>query len=792
MLFRYLLLTLCALPLCLPTYAQPILTGIVVGADEQPLPTATVLLVAAIDSALVKGAITDVNGHFAIEVPTEGRYRIRISMVGFQTYVSAPLALTTAGLHLGTIALAEGVELQEIVVQARQPLFVQEADRIRINVADQAAFAGGSALDVLSRSPGVDVNEASSIISILGKDGVNIMLNGKVTYLPTDAVLTYLSGLSADTIQRIELLTNPPASLDAEGNAGFINIVLKSNPDDGTNGAFSAAGGYGQGSVGSVTINLNARKRTWNVYGTYGYVRNAQDQFTRLTKRIPIASDMLHTHVFSDRTPTQNNHSIRLGIDHQLSDQTLAGLLISGYTNHWDMKAQNQVRTGLTLAGDTLIAMNNAERNDWSHVGGNANIQHRVAHRAILTLDANMLRYANENPVMYGLTYTDDTDRLLSTEQLESVKETSLNIAVIELNYTHSLSDVLSGSIGGKIAASRFTNDVHFRSDGITDSNLSSSSELEESIYGGFVHVDYQPHPTTTLKAGLRYEYTDSELTSAAHEALVDREFGRLFPSFAIAYTLRPSERLTVGYTRRITRPTFRDMAPFVIFLDPSTYFSGNAGLQPATAHTLQAGYQRKAVNTSLQYTFSDDAIARFQNTVLPGTNTQLIISSNLENQKIVTGTVAFPIVFHRQWTMNATVSYVWQQAKTTTSTIVQSGVRLNGNQQLILSDAWTLSLTGFYQTPSLVGSVRFDAFGGLTVGVQRSLKQSRLSLALTDTFDSIKRVGTTEDSDAYIQRSFDFSHPTVRLMLSTPFGNAKLKRARPRNSAAEERQRAN
>jgi outer membrane receptor for monomeric catechols len=128
------------------------------------------------------------------------------------------------------------------------------------------------------RSPGITVNQQNNTLSMNGKDGVFVMLNGKINRMPVEAMVQLLAGMSAANIERIELITTPPANFDAEGNAGFINIILKQNTQYGTNGSFSATAGYGIGGgpvIGS-SINLNHRKAKFNYYGDYSFSRTTQ------------------------------------------------------------------------------------------------------------------------------------------------------------------------------------------------------------------------------------------------------------------------------------------------------------------------------------------------------------------------------------------------------------------------------------------------------------------------------------------------------------------------------------
>lgn len=200
---------------------------------------------------------------------------------------------------------------------------------------------------------------------MMGKDGVNVMINGKLNYMPTDALIQFLEGMDANNISKIELITTPPANFDAQGNAGFINIVLKRNLDEGLQGSYAVSAGYGRGFVGNASINLNYQKGKVNLFGNYSYTRNDQEQFTDLNRNIgDFTTDLIY-----DREPIRNNQNARIGLDYQVGNQTTVGVLFSGYVNRWDMDAINTINQNVD--DETTIISQVREDNDWNHWQGN-------------------------------------------------------------------------------------------------------------------------------------------------------------------------------------------------------------------------------------------------------------------------------------------------------------------------------------------------------------------------------------------------------------------------------------
>jgi len=782
--------------------AQFIVRGTVTDAGDKPLSLATVVLISSSDSTLVEGEVANMDGDFELDIDRPGNYVLRVSMVGFTTFYSDPFQLSESNplQDFGTLVLQTGnLELESIQVTADRPFMIREIDRTVLNIEDRVSTAGATTLEILERAPGIIINRQNNTITMLGKEGVNVMINGKEQYMPADALLNYLSGLDAGNIRSIELITTPPASLDAEGNAGFINIELKENRDSGLNGTTSVSTGYGRGETGNVSLNLNYRASKINISGSYSYLRSGQEQFTTFFRRTGSATELSELFLTSDRVPTQNNHNGRISLDYNLGENTILGMLLSGYANRWDMDAVNDSRRRFPGIPDTLLTSLNNEDNDWNHLRSNLNLSHRFGDGGSLNLDLDYLIYDNRNPVSFNLTFFDEANNSLREERVFSQKDTPFDIAVVKADYTRPIEDALSLSSGFKFSQSRFENDVLVEENGDPLPGLTSQSDLEEQIFAAYSQLDYQVSENTAVKAGLRFERSNTELISTNGGTVVDRNIGRFFPSVFLTHDINQQNSLNFSYVKRINRPAFSDMAPFVIFLDPSTSFGGNAALQPAVVHSVQAGYRFKDFNITAQYSREDSSIVRFQNRFNPAENTQLIVPDNLQDQQIVTASLAFPIRIAGWWRMRYSATYTWRESSVRDNsgilTFRNNNLAVNGSQSFTLGGSLSAEISGFFQTRSQVGNVTFDPLGSLNAGIQKQFSNnSRLSFNITDMLNSLKRTGITDlaAEEFFANRTFDFSQRTFKLTYNVSFGNQKIKGARNRDSAREEQERIN
>jgi len=447
-----------------------------------------------------------------------------------------------------------------------------------------------------------------------------------------------LDGMSSDNIESLELITTPPANFDAEGNAGFINIVLKERTDIGFNGNLSVMTGYGEGGTGSSNLNLNYRKGRLNLFANYSFLYQAQKQVFYNYRSVTFQGENTISETTTDRDPQQINHNVRVGADFELSSKTTIGVLANAYNNKWTMDALNENVVTVDKVPFSNLNLTNSELNQWKHFLGNINLEHKINKYQKINLNYDYLAYEDNNPVDYFINYYDNQGALLTQEETRSRKFTPISIKVVQADYENSIDESLKFIAGMKAAFSTFENDV---STEVLESDdwefldeFTNKSDLDEKIYALYTSLDWSLSSKDMFKLGLRYEYTNSLLNTIKEGTVVDRQFGRLFPSVFYSRTIDDAQSVNFSFSQRISRPTFNQMAPFAIFLDPNTFFFGNAGLQPAISTNYKVDYRYKSYLLSVQYSVEDSTIARFQDRVDITTNQQALEPVNLSSTK--------------------------------------------------------------------------------------------------------------------------------------------------------------
>ena len=623
-----------------PVHAQSKVYGKVTDAKDHPLANANVLLLNSNDSVLVKGMLTNEAGKYVFINIAEGSYLISYTYTGLSHVYSSPfrVANNQLDIDMGSVTLAEdNRQLKTVTVTAKKQLYEQKIDRLVINVSSSITSAGSTALDVLERSPGIIVDRINNSLSINGKSGVIVMMNGKRSYMELSAIILMLAGIPSGNIERIEIITTPPANFDAEGNAGVINIVLKANTQFGTNGSYTVSAGYSKGEQNAASLNLNHRKGKINVFGNYSFSRNHGQQLWTNYHAVTYAGNFMENYSESHRDFVVAQHDGLAGIDYEITKKTVIGALVSANYRNWDMESNNTGDVSINHQLDTSVKVVNHELHTTSNFGMNINLQHTFKPDEKISINADYLNYKDNNPNTYLNDYYNNAGTFLYNENVRSSKITPLIFWVGAIDYSKKLSKKIDVEAGVKGTVSKLNNDVQvstlLQSDWIKDPSLSGYHHLHESIGAAYSSLSVAIDSATSVKLGLRYEYTSSNLGSPTQKNIVDRKYGNLFPSLFILHTINENNAVNLSYSRRIWRPSFSALAPWVIFLDPKTFQTGNPALQPAITDAINASYTYKNKILSLGYSYTADPIS-FQPKVDEATNKLISALTNGKSNK--------------------------------------------------------------------------------------------------------------------------------------------------------------
>lgn len=787
----------------LDVQSQTVITGTVVEQSGAPLPGANVLLLQPSDSVFVKGTVTDDSGYYELNNIDPGRYLLSVTMIGFQRYVSAPFATNQPPIHFETITLQASLEeMDEVNVTARRPLFEQKIDRLVVNVQRSITSSGSSVLQVLEKSPGIQVNRQSNTLSMSGKTGVRVMINDKFVQLPIDAVVQMLDGMSAANIDQIELITTPPARYEAEGDAGIIHIKMTQFTELGTTGMIGGNLGYNQAETLGGNVNISRRGNKLAMYLDYS-IHYDRTENNWINKRF-LLTDGFMGEISSDniRSPATGVQNARAGMEVQISSKTTAGLLLTGYQRLWDTRdlSDNFARFSPTSRLSTEMSVR--ETNRWRKGLVNVSIDHEFNENKTLNVDVDYLYFKNDNPSLFENRFIEGDNTLLNRAEIDVTKETPINIWVSKLDYRQALSDKFTLETGVKGSLSEFSNRV-----GVSDlaenvwvenDTFTQDADLTEKTAAGYLSGNWTPAENLRINAGLRFEYTDRFLSTPETPGLVDVQDGYLFPSLFIQKNMQNEKSLGFSYARRITRPTFNDLAPFVFFVDPKTFLSGNSDLNPAISDALKLDYTHKQWLISLQYSYTKDAIAPFQPILNESTNEQTFSTQNLSYFRSYFINTSFPLFFAPWWELRTNLLGKYQVFKTShyedNPTLNSYGFTANLTNSIDLPREFSLEIAGSYESRSVWGIMEFRPLGSLNAGVQKRIASGRgiLRLSADDILHTnIWNITTdlpSENLDSLVR--YDFKQRSIKLTFTWNFGNSKIKSIDVSTGSEEEQSR--
>lgn len=794
------------------------LNGRLTTVTGEPVPFANVVLLNAIDSAFVKGTVTTDSGAFIMNDAPNGTYFIRYSAVGFQPYNSPAFELH-AGKNktLDTQVLEEDAQLlEEVTIQAEKPLVEQLIDRTVVNVENSVMTKGSSALQVLERSPGVFVDMRNNTISLNGRGNVLVLLNGKTMRLPVAQVVAMLNGMSANDIEKIELIATPPANYDADGTGGIINIVMKKQDEVGTTASASLTAGYGWGEKGTASVNVSHNTGTVNLYGGYSFFRNRTTDGWDATggQNMPLFGGKLLVDAGSHPQSASNSHDGSLGLDLHLGKTNIGGS-VRHLVNYDDREVSNYGRYYIITA-DSLLVMDAgiSGRSKWTNTITNLYLERHMREGRKLNIDLDYVGYHGERPSDgKAFFYNASGDEvhpegaIFSNRQLTTATVV-IHVGVLKADYTNPINDNITWTSGikGTFTGSSSLSSIRALIDDewTTSPRYQNDTNMGEVIGAAYTSLSWQITPSLGLSAGVRYEYSQTYNEGDKEENEIDRKIAKLFPSVFLSKKLNEDLELQLSYTKRISRPAFNDLTSYLMYIDPMSVGTGNPSLHPTITNNVRAGINYKGYTFSLLASRDDHPIVLYQVSESPAGDIMYNNPQNMAYQNNLTLQTDLPFALAPWWTMNLSLSGSLRQFKLshTKEKLVKTYVTatLNGRQSFTLPKNFSLEISGWFNAVQYDGSKRLDGFGMLNAGISKELKNNggTLQLGVEDLLKSMKVSGhfgtiTNEVFGLYadfIYKAESANYRIVRLSYTRSFGNSKAHSRRRSSVSDDERKR--
>ncbi len=781
------------------------ITGMVTG-KETSVENAAVLLIKAKDSTLVKTIITDKLGRFEFSPVANGNYIIAVNSIGFKKYYSSPLTVAANTVQADKIELTiQPKQLDAVTVTSAKPLIEMKADKLVVNVDASPTNAGSTALEVLEKSPGITVDKDGNI-SLKGKQGVTVLIDGRPSYMSGSDLANMLKGMSASQLDQLEIMTNPPAKYDASGNSGIINIKTKKLKVVGFNGSVNA--GYGQGVYPKTNagVNLNYRQGKLNTFGSFNYnYRKAYQQFEVVRNVLNSNTHALaYTFAQSARMPdTRNTFSSKIGADYSISKKTSAGISLNFFNTKmtYDNNSTNKI-SGNTGNLETINNSRTYMTPNVSNYNGNIFITHQFDSTGKeLTFNADYIRYKDKHQQFFTNSLFDKNNTPLSkTDTLNGNLPTGFEIYAAKVDYTHPLAKKARLEMGAKTSFVTSDNNIRFDStingNIVTDSKRSNYFIYKENVVAGYINFSSPIGKKISVQAGLRYEYTNGKGNQVTTGTTFKNEYGQLFPTLYISYEANEKHQFSINYGRRINRPQYRDLNPFVFIIDKYTYQKGNPYLQPMFSHNIELSHSFKHfINTTLNYSKTTGSISEVVETN-EATKEVFLIKKNIASQEQFGLAVNMNKGLNKWLTLNLNANVFHNRYKgivndTAVDLSAVSG-NFSGGLQFKFSKGWDAEVNGFYNTRGVDGVSINNGIGMFSLAVSKAILNSKgkLTLNIRDPFLLQRYTGTTKFStvDATINSRWD--NRVINLSFNYRFGKAFKTTKRNTGSASEEQSR--
>ena len=775
----------------------------ILNGNKAPVANATVELLRSKDSLLTKVALSDTTGTVRIYNLANDSYLLRISSTGYAMHITPPFIINNV-TELPSVFLNTTTQtLQGVTVEARKPFIEMRPDKTVVNMEAGITQVGATALEALEKLPGVTVDKDGNI-SLKGKSGVLVLIDDKQTYLDAAQLSSLLSGMSAAQISQVEIMDQPSARYDAAGNAGIINIRIKKTKQVGFNGSLNLAYSQGIYPKSNNSLQLNYRTGKFNHFLSYSF--NINQSFTRiyaLRRYFEADGETVATQL---EQPTffkgaGHLHNLRIGSDYALSSKTTIGYSLNGVLQNRNTTGGN---TALWMNAqgkeDSLISTQSQSTAQIENAAGNINFKHQFSAGKELTADIDVLQYGIastqmfENYLVFPTTYTEASRAYIPS---------NINIVSGKADYSQQIGTT---KLEGGWKSSRITTNNKAEYDYLDGAQWKPDlDKTNHFLYNENIHAVYGSAQTQlgrwAVQGGLRYEMTNYDAEQLGNDLRKDSSFSRsynsLFPTLFATYEADSSHQFSISAGRRIDRPAFQKLNPFLFIINKYTYQQGNPFIKPQYTWNLQFNHIYKDIlTTGINYSYTKDYFSQ----IFPVDNTGIVLytEGNIGRMQQWGASAGLQLSPLKWWSFNAqgVVNYkklegfIW---RTYNASIIQ--FTINMAHQLKFKRGWSGELSGFYNSRSQQDLQEIlDPSGQVSAGVAKTLwnNKATVKFAVRDIFYTQWMKGLTyfDGADEYFKLTRDSRVGT--LSFTWRFGNGSRTTRRATGSAGEEIERVN
>ena len=764
----------------------------------------TMILKSCLDSSLVKVELSSEDGSFRFDNIPQGNYFMDIRLFNQSIHLTQCFNLKDKGFQLPTINLNQSLQLKEVRVVQQKELVEQKAGKIIFNVEHSLESPGSDALSVMQKAPGISVDGNGSI-AMRGKKGVIVMINGKPTYVSGAQLTNLLRTTTASQISKIEVISNPSAKYDAEGNAGIVNIIMKKDLKRGTNGLVILSGGSGRFYKSSAGANINVKGNKLNFFASMNFFANENYNDLKLYRQFYKKgvyqgayrqNNMLWFPAFTEMG--------KVNLDYQLSKKTVFGISSNGSLSQLNTPGLNFCVVEDNQGVDQSTYTSGQKSKDrYGNASFNVNSRTQLdSNGAELSTDFDYAYYGSSNNQHFKTVYADMFGNPTQNDyRLLGISKGDLNIYSGKADLNFSRWNV-KWELGGKSSYVKADNNIQFFNESgdtpLFDSNQSNHFIYSENINALYGIGSFEKN-NFSVQLGLRTEQTVAKGKQLLNGESFDRNYWQLFPNVSVSRKINEKHDLAFSFSRRIQRPGYDLMNPTRLFIDATTYKVGNPFLMPQNSYLFELNHTfKQKYLTKFSYMFVNKSITEVLIPDEQNSNITIQTNKNINKQWVYTLSGSVPVKPTSWWTINSDVSiyHSYYSGQLSNNTIASGIVSFNAKtlHSFILPKSFTIQVDGFYQYGEWYSFTTIQPFGQCNIAAQKTLKNKRttIKLAANDIFFTSKFRGSSKYNDYEEHYFVRRDSRTVIVSITHKYGKNGVPGIRSRGTGADdEKQRA-
>ena len=774
-------------------YASTKVIGRVSDIKKKPIEFATVTLLNSETKKLIKGDVSNEKGEYLIDGVAKGTYILSVSMIGYVKNETETLVVDATNDRdiKKDIILNEAVnQLSTVEVVSKKKFIEQTIDKVVVNPDASITSASENVYEIMKKLPGVTVDNNDNI-NLKGKQGVNVLIDDKPTYLSSTELATMLKGMPGKNINKIEIIENPSARYDAEGNSGIINIKTKHDKAPGFNGNINTGLNLASRLGENAGLNMNMNLGKLNVYGNYSYNNWSNWYALDANRRFTTEPFLGATQSIYNRSDYHGNgHNYKVGADYYLHKNHVLSFMYrgnSGFNNNNDFGTTSFKNTNMAI--DSSLQSNTNRGHNWNNNTFNFNYKWDIdslGQSLIVDADyANFQFFSGSNQV--SANFDRNGYNVNRNIDLASSQNGNIRIITAKADYVRPMGKLFNFEAGIKTSF-------------VTTDNIASMigyiSQNDHFIYDENIQAAYVNGllklKKTSVQLGLRLENTVSSGKSISTNTVDNNLYLKLFPSLFVQQKLDADNTINFRYSYRIGRPSYSSLNPFVWMVDPYTYKLGNPLLKPQFTHSAGLTHTFKGIlNTSIGYNFTKDLFTEVlhQNDV---TKAVFQTNENLSNSIDWNASETFQLDPTKWWNVSGTLTGMYKVVNANLGGEVQftnwsySG---NMNNTFTINKQIGLELNGYYNSKQLNGNFIHNPRYSVDFGIQGKIVKNKVivKVSLNDIFNTSHSSGYTKYGNIDIDFKDLGDSRQLNISLSYRFGKSDFKTRANRSTASSE-----